>query len=58
MTSAGIDGDRIVTLWFGELNPVADNATETGRALVAHHSVLVYNVLATNEMLRGRIPAP
>ena len=31
--------------------------TESGRALVAHHSVLVYNVLATNEMLRGRIPA-
>ena len=30
--------------------------TESGRALVAHHSVLVYNVLATNEMLRGRVP--
>jgi outer membrane protein OmpA-like peptidoglycan-associated protein len=22
-----------VTLWFGELNPVADNATEEGRRL-------------------------
>jgi len=30
--------------------------TESGRALVAHHSVLIYNVLATNEMVRGRIP--
>ena len=26
-----IDANRIVTLWFGELNPVADNATEEGR---------------------------
>jgi len=38
--------------------PHPDIVTESGRALVAHHSVLVYNVLATNEMLRGRIPAP
>jgi arginine decarboxylase len=37
--------------------PHPDIVTESGRALVAHHSVLVYNVLATNEMLRGRIPA-
>jgi arginine decarboxylase len=36
--------------------PHPDIITESGRALVAHHSVLVYNVLATNEMLRGRIP--
>ena len=33
LTDAGISGDRIVTLWFGELNPVADNATEDGRQL-------------------------
>ncbi|MCB2148471.1 MAG: OmpA family protein [Deltaproteobacteria bacterium] len=26
-----IGADRIVTLWFGEINPVADNATEEGR---------------------------
>ena len=32
--------------------------TESGRALVAYHSVLVYNVLATNEMIRGRVPEP
>jgi arginine decarboxylase len=38
--------------------PHPDIVTESGRALVAHHSVLVYNVLATNEMLRGRIPTP
>ncbi|MCG6920434.1 MAG: biosynthetic arginine decarboxylase [Acidobacteria bacterium] len=36
--------------------PHPDIITESGRALVAHHSVLVYNVLATNAMLRGRIP--
>ena len=28
-----INGDRIVTLWYGELNPVADNETEEGRQL-------------------------
>jgi outer membrane protein OmpA-like peptidoglycan-associated protein len=33
LTSAGIDGDRVVTLWFGELNPVGDNTTEAGRQL-------------------------
>jgi arginine decarboxylase len=32
--------------------------TESGRALVAHHSVLVYNVLATNEILGGKNPEP
>ncbi len=28
-----VDANRIVTLWFGELNPVADNATDEGRQL-------------------------
>jgi OOP family OmpA-OmpF porin len=28
-----IDPDRIITLWFGELNPVGDNATSEGRQL-------------------------
>ena len=28
-----IDMDRIATQWYGELNPVADNATEEGRQL-------------------------
>jgi arginine decarboxylase len=37
--------------------PHPDLVTESGRALVAHHSVLVYNVLATNEILGGRLPA-
>jgi arginine decarboxylase len=36
--------------------PHPDIVTESGRALVAHHSVLVYNVLATNEILIGHIP--
>jgi len=37
--------------------PHPDLVTESGRALVAHHSVLVYNVLATNEILSGQSPA-
>ncbi|RPJ83579.1 MAG: biosynthetic arginine decarboxylase, partial [Acidobacteria bacterium] len=37
--------------------PHPDLVTESGRALVAHHSVLVYNVLATNEILDGHTPS-
>jgi arginine decarboxylase len=33
-----------------------DIITESGRALVAHHSVLVFNVLGTNEILSGQDP--
>lgn len=33
MDNFNIDEDRIVTLWYGELNPVADNGTEEGRQL-------------------------
>ncbi|MFH1983806.1 MAG: OmpA family protein [Pseudomonadota bacterium] len=29
----GIGADRIVTLWYGELNPVGDNGTKEGRKL-------------------------
>jgi arginine decarboxylase len=36
--------------------PHPDLVTESGRALVAHHSLLVYNVLATNEILGGHMP--
>jgi len=36
--------------------PHPDIVTESGRALVAHHSVLVFNVLGVNEMLIGHIP--
>ena len=36
--------------------PHPDIVTESGRALVAHHSVLVFNVLATNEILAGPDP--
>jgi arginine decarboxylase len=36
--------------------PHPDIVTESGRALVAHHSVLVFNVLGTNEILVGQIP--
>ncbi len=36
--------------------PHPDIVTESGRALTAHHSVLVFNVLDTNQMLLGQIP--
>src|SRR6185436_12454824 len=36
--------------------PHPDIVTESGRALTAHHSVLVFNVLGTNEMLLGQVP--
>jgi arginine decarboxylase len=36
--------------------PHPDIVTESGRALVAHHSVLVFNVLGTNEILSGQSP--
>ncbi|MCW5892303.1 MAG: biosynthetic arginine decarboxylase [bacterium] len=38
--------------------PHPDIVTESGRAMVAHHSVLVFNVLGTNEMLMGQMPEP
>jgi arginine decarboxylase len=39
--------------------PHPDIVTESGRALVAHHSVLVFNVLDVNEVLPGQsMPAP
>jgi len=36
--------------------PHPDIVTESGRALTAHHSVLVFNVLGTNEVLLGQPP--
>ena len=36
--------------------PHPDIVTESGRALTAHHSVLVFNVLDSNQMLLGQIP--
>jgi arginine decarboxylase len=36
--------------------PHPDIVTESGRALVAHHSVLVFNVLDSTKMLPGQIP--
>ncbi len=35
-----------------------DIITESGRALVAHHSVLVFNVLDVNEVVVGQTPPP
>ncbi len=35
-----------------------DIITESGRALVAHHSVLVFNILDVNEVLVGHAPPP
>jgi arginine decarboxylase len=36
--------------------PHPDILTESGRALVAHHSVLVFNILDVNEVLDGHSP--
>jgi arginine decarboxylase len=36
--------------------PHPDIVTESGRALTAHHSVLIFNVLGTNEILAGQVP--
>jgi arginine decarboxylase len=36
--------------------PHPDLVTESGRALVAHHSVLIFNVLDANQMLLGQSP--
>jgi arginine decarboxylase len=36
--------------------PHPDIVTESGRALVAHHSVLVFDVLGVNEILVGEVP--
>jgi arginine decarboxylase len=36
--------------------PHPDVITESGRALTAHHSVIVFNVLGTNEVLLGQPP--
>src|SRR5512134_3833630 len=38
--------------------PHPDIVTEAGRAMVAHHSVLVFDVLGVNEMLSGKKPDP
>ena len=38
--------------------PHPDIVTESGRATVAHHSVLVFDVLGVNEVLTGREPEP
>jgi arginine decarboxylase len=38
--------------------PHPDLVTEAGRAMVAHHSVLVFDVLGVSEMRSGRLPQP
>lgn len=38
--------------------PHPDIVTEAGRSMVAHHSVLIFDVLGTNEMLTGKPPEP
>jgi arginine decarboxylase len=38
--------------------PHPDVVTEAGRAMVAHHSVLIFDVLGVNEMVMGRPPEP
>ncbi len=38
--------------------PHPDIVTEAGRAMVAHHSVLIFDVLGVNEVLSGKRPQP
>jgi len=38
--------------------PHPDIVTEAGRAMVAHHSVLIFDVLGVHEMLSGKPPEP
>ncbi len=38
--------------------PHPDIVTEAGRAMVAHHSVLIFDVLGVHEMLPGQAPEP
>jgi arginine decarboxylase len=38
--------------------PHPDIVTEAGRAMVAHHSVLIFDVLGVHEMLSGKKPEP
>jgi arginine decarboxylase len=38
--------------------PHPDIVTEAGRAMVAHHSVLVFDVLGVNEVISGQPPIP
>jgi arginine decarboxylase len=38
--------------------PHPDIVTEAGRAMVAHHSVLVFDVLGVDELLSGKRPEP
>lgn len=38
--------------------PHPDIVTESGRSLVAHHSVLIFDVLGVNEILSGKAPEP
>jgi len=38
--------------------PHPDIVTEAGRAMVAHHSVLIFDVLGVHEMLSGKQPEP
>ncbi len=38
--------------------PHPDIVTEAGRAMTAHHSVLVFDVLGVHEMISGRPPEP
>jgi arginine decarboxylase len=38
--------------------PHPDIVTESGRAMTAHHSVLIFDVLGVNEMISGKAPEP
>ena len=52
LSEAGIDGDRIVILWFGELDRVAGNTTEEGRLLNRRVELAVDGINYPGPMLR------
>jgi arginine decarboxylase len=55
----GVDYDGSKTNFHSSMGvPHPDIVTESGRAMVAHHSVLVFDVLGVDELLSGKRPEP
>ena len=51
-------GDAIQDACDQARHPHPDIITESGRAMVAHHSVLIFDVLGVHEMTRGGLDIP
>ncbi|MDG2052030.1 MAG: biosynthetic arginine decarboxylase [Myxococcota bacterium] len=50
--------DALQRACHGANVPVPDLVTESGRSMVAHHSVLLFDVIGANQMLTGDPPPP